>query len=77
VGSKTLHHQNPPVLNWRCWLMQVDLCFGCKTVAVVVMQYTHLTAMQLALSTWLKVHSLHTVVFAGNLLRVVCLAGLV
>ena len=25
VGSKTLHQQNPPVLNCRCWLTQVDL----------------------------------------------------
>jgi len=25
AGSKTLHQQNPPVINWRCWLTQVDL----------------------------------------------------
>ena len=25
MGSKTLRQQNPPVLNWRCQLMQVDL----------------------------------------------------
>jgi len=25
VGSKSLHQQNLPVLNWRWWLMQVDL----------------------------------------------------
>jgi len=31
-----LHQQNPPVLNWRCQLMQVDLCNGLKTVVVVV-----------------------------------------
>jgi len=24
AGSKTFHQQNPPVLNWRCWLTQVD-----------------------------------------------------
>ena len=34
VGSKTLHQQNPAVLNWRCWLMQVDLYNGRKTVVV-------------------------------------------
>ena len=34
--SKTLHQQNPPVLNGRCQLMQVDLYNGHKTVAVVV-----------------------------------------
>ena len=28
VGRKTLHQQNPPVFNWRCWLTQVDLCNG-------------------------------------------------
>ena len=28
AGSKTLHQQNPPVLNWRCRLMQVDLYNG-------------------------------------------------
>jgi len=25
------HQQNPPVLNWRCRLMQVNLYYGCKT----------------------------------------------
>jgi len=34
-GSKTLHQQNTPVLNWRCGLMQVDLYNGHKTVVVV------------------------------------------
>jgi len=28
VGSKTLHQQNPPVLNWRCRLTQVGLHNG-------------------------------------------------
>jgi len=28
VVSKTLHQQNPPVLNWRRWLTQVDLYNG-------------------------------------------------
>ena len=36
VGSKTLYQQNPPVLNWRCQLTQVDLHNGHKTVVVVV-----------------------------------------
>ena len=35
VGSKTLHQQNPPVLNSRCQLMQVDLHNDCKTDVVV------------------------------------------
>jgi len=33
AGSKTLHQQNPPVLNWKYWLTQVDVR---KTVVVVV-----------------------------------------
>jgi len=38
AGSKTLHQQNPPFLNWRCRLTQVDLYTGNgpKTVVVVV-----------------------------------------
>jgi len=36
AGSKTLHQQNPPVLNWRCQLTQVDLYDGRKMVVVVV-----------------------------------------
>ena len=36
AGSKTLHQLNPPVLNWRCWLTEVDLYNGCKWVVVVV-----------------------------------------
>jgi len=32
VGSKTLHQLNPPVLNWRCRLTQLDLHEWCKTV---------------------------------------------
>ena len=35
AGSKTLHQQIPPVLNWGCRLMQVDLHNGHKMVAVV------------------------------------------
>jgi len=35
AGSKTLHQQSPPVLNWRCGLMQVDLYIGRKMVVVV------------------------------------------
>jgi len=36
AGSKTLHQQKPPVLNWRCRLTQVDLHNGRKMVVVVV-----------------------------------------
>ena len=36
MGSKTVHQQNPPVLYWRCWLTQVDLCNGRRTPVVVV-----------------------------------------
>ena len=36
AGSKTFHQQNPPVLNWRCQITQVDLYNGGKTVVVVV-----------------------------------------
>ena len=31
AGSKTLHQQNPPVLNWSCQLAQVNLYNGRKT----------------------------------------------
>jgi len=33
---KLCNKQNPPVLNWRCRLMHVDLYNGHKTMAVVV-----------------------------------------
>ena len=36
VGSKTVLEQNPPVLNWKCHLMQVILYNGRKMVIVVV-----------------------------------------
>jgi len=36
VDSKTLHQQNPPVLNGRYRLTQVDLYNGRKMMAVVV-----------------------------------------
>jgi len=36
AGRKTLHQQNPPVLNWRCRLAQVDMYNGRKTGVVVV-----------------------------------------
>jgi len=36
-GSKTLHiEKNPPILNWRCLLTQVDR-YGRKTVVLVVL----------------------------------------
>jgi len=36
AGSKTLHQQNRPVLNWRCRLARVDLYNGRDTVVVVM-----------------------------------------
>jgi len=36
AGSKTWHQQNPPVLNWKCQLTQVDLYSGLETVVVLV-----------------------------------------
>jgi len=36
AGSKTLLQQNPPVLNWGCRLIQVNMYNGCKTVVLVV-----------------------------------------
>jgi len=38
AGSKTLLQQNPVVLNWGCWLTQVVLCNGCKTVVHSVLK---------------------------------------
>jgi len=35
-GSKTLLQQDPPVLNWESWLMQVVLYNGHKMVVLVV-----------------------------------------
>jgi len=31
-GNKRFLQSSPPVLNWRCWLMQIVLYNGCKTV---------------------------------------------
>ena len=42
AGRKTLRQQNPPVLNWRCRLTQVDLYNGRKTVVVLVVLLTKL-----------------------------------
>jgi len=36
AGSKTSLQQNPPVLNWQYWLMQIDLYAGHKIVVFVV-----------------------------------------
>ena len=36
VGSKTLHHQNPLVFNWRYRLMQIDPYNGCETMVVLL-----------------------------------------
>ena len=35
AGSKTMHKQNPPVLNWRCRLTQVNLYNGLMAVKSV------------------------------------------
>jgi len=35
-AEKTLHQQNPAVLNWRCRLTQVDLYSSRKTVVVLL-----------------------------------------
>jgi len=40
VGSKTVHQQNPPVLNWRCSLTQVDMYNGHKMAVVPVVNLT-------------------------------------
>ena len=32
MGSKSFHERNPPILNWRCRLTQVDLYNGHKTM---------------------------------------------
>jgi len=36
IGSKTLLKQSPSALNWWCWLMQVVLYNGHKTVVAVL-----------------------------------------
>ena len=36
MRAVALHQQNPPVLNWRCRLTQIDVHNGRKTVVVVV-----------------------------------------
>ena len=35
MGSKILLQENPPVLNWRCWLSQVYMYNGHKTCVCV------------------------------------------
>ena len=37
MGSKTLHQQNSPVLNWRCRLIHVDLYDGRATVLLLLL----------------------------------------
>ena len=39
-GSKTLLQQNPPVLNWRCQIMQVVLCNSHRMVVAVAVYLT-------------------------------------
>ena len=55
AGSKTLHQQNPPVLNWKCWLMQTGLHTGCKMVVVVVYQQ-HLFNILFFRTAWICPH---------------------
>ena len=33
-----MHQQYPPVLDWKCWLTQVDLYNGHKTVVCVLLK---------------------------------------
>jgi len=48
-----LHQQNPPVLNWKCRLTQVDLCNGRKTVvAVVVVVLSQQNKLEYKLNTY-------------------------
>ena len=65
AGSKPLLLQNPPVLNWCCWLTQTDLCNDHKTVVVPALQlfiwelvllskYTHFSAARRCKSAVLK-----------------------
>jgi len=39
AGSKTLHQENPPVLNWKCRLTQVDRHNGRTAVVVVIVLF--------------------------------------
>ena len=42
MGSKTLHQQNPPVLNWSCRLTQVELYNGREMEVVrLLLLYLH------------------------------------
>ena len=50
VGSKTVHQQNPPVLNWRWQLTQVTCIVAVKQVVVVVVvmitkQFSHTSCL--------------------------------
>jgi len=40
AGSNTLQPENPPVLNWRCWLTQVDPYNGRKTLGFVIVLFS-------------------------------------
>ena len=53
AGSKTLHQQSPPVLNWRCGLMQVDLYIGRKMVVVVADIISLHVERQVPLGWWM------------------------
>ena len=68
MGSncKTLHQQNPPVLNWKCQLMQVDLCNGCKT-GVVGFSIVYFIYQDHYIATEQAWHSNHSRVDTGDL----------
>jgi len=40
MGSKTLLQQNPPVLNWGCWLVVMVMVLVVVVVAVVAIVVT-------------------------------------
>ena len=39
LAVKRWLQQSPPVLNWDCWLTQIDLCNGHKTVVVLTANF--------------------------------------
>jgi len=47
AGSKTLHQENLPVLNWRCQLMHVCVYDGCEMMDVVVVVGMCITGQKL------------------------------
>jgi len=53
AGSKTLHRQNFPVLNWTCRLTQLDLRNGGKWLLLLLLLLLLLTTSNL--SKWIPV----------------------